>query len=47
MKKALKISPNYVLAHIALVTLYSYAGREDEARAAAARAPAPRPQFLS
>ena len=36
VKKALQIAPNYLFANIILATLYSYAGREDEARAAAA-----------
>ena len=35
-KKALKLAPNNVFANIYLVSLYMYAGREDEARAAVA-----------
>jgi adenylate cyclase len=36
VRKTLQLSPNNVLAHLALTTLYSYAGRAAEARAAAA-----------
>ncbi len=35
-KKALKLAPNDVIANIALVSLYMYAGCEDEARGAVA-----------
>jgi adenylate cyclase len=36
LKKTLQFAPNDVLANVVLVSLYMYAGREDEARAAAA-----------
>ena len=45
VRKALQLSPNYVLAHITLVTLYSYAGHEDEARTAAVEVMRINPNF--
>jgi adenylate cyclase len=45
VKKALQLSPNNILAHLALTTLYSYAGREAEARAAAAEVQRIDPKF--
>ena len=45
IKKSLQIAPNDVLAYIVLVSLYAYAGREDEARAAAAEIQRIDPKF--
>ena len=45
IKKCLQIAPNDVLAYIVLVSLYAYAGREDEARAAAAEIQRIDPKF--
>ena len=36
LKKSLQLAPNDVLARVILVSLYMYAGREDEARATVA-----------
>ena len=36
LKKSLQLAPNDVIARIVLVSLYMYAGREDEARATVA-----------
>ena len=36
LKKCLQLAPNDVIARIVLVSLYMYAGREDEARATVA-----------
>jgi TolB-like protein/Flp pilus assembly protein TadD len=44
-QKALKLAPNNVWANIYLVALYMYAGREDEARAAAAEVQRIDPNF--
>ena len=45
VKKALKLAPNSVFANIYLASLYMYAGREDEARAAAAEIQRINPNF--
>ena len=45
IKKALQLAPNYLFAYIILATLYSYAGREAEARAAAAEVQRIDPNF--
>ncbi len=45
IKKSLQLAPNSLSANIILTTLYSYAGREDEARAAAAEVQRMDPNF--
>jgi TolB-like protein/Tfp pilus assembly protein PilF len=45
LKKAIKQEPNDPLAYLVLTTAYSYAGREEEARAAAAEVLRIRPTF--
>ena len=45
LKKSLQIAPNEVLARVILVSLYMYAGREDEARATVAEIQRIAPNF--
>ena len=45
VKKAIQLSPNYYMAYTTLLILYSYAGREDEARATAGEVLRLNPKF--
>jgi len=45
VKKSLQIAPNEVLIRVILVSLYMYAGREDDARATVAEIQRTAPNF--